>query len=95
MSGTRRTTAVANVCDVDWWRCGGGPWTRFNETCNLYAKELDVADEVETEVDDSASRKMDDELRVLGSILRALGNLEEKARARCLAYLWSRFGNSP
>ncbi len=51
-----------------------------------------MADTLLTEPEEeTGSRRMDDELRCLGQMLRMLGDLEEDARARVIAYLSSRF----
>jgi hypothetical protein len=46
----------------------------------------DLEDEAETD-----TRRMDDEIKTLSSILRTLRALEEPARRRVIAYLAARF----
>lgn len=41
--------------------------------------------------DEGSDRRMDEELKILGQMLRTLSRLDEPARARVVAYLSSRF----
>ncbi len=43
------------------------------------------------EDDAGTSRRMDDELKAMGAIIRTLNELEEPARARIMQYLSSRY----
>lgn len=56
------------------------------------AEHLDKANNAEPE-EEASSRAMDPELRIMGKILRLLDDLQPPAKARAVAYIYSRYAN--